>query len=84
MFITINLRCSLIRPILSYGTEASVVTSEEMQVLRVFQRNIIRRMGGPIKGEESTRIRTNKEVQNILRTHYKVYKIAEIKMIWPY
>jgi hypothetical protein len=41
-------------------------------------------MGGPKKGEESRRIRTNKEVQNILRRHCKVYKIAEIKMIWPY
>ena len=40
MFITINLRCALIRPILGYGTEASVVNSEEMQVLRVLQRNI--------------------------------------------
>jgi hypothetical protein len=57
---------TLIRPILSYGLEAWTMTSEEINALRIFGRKIVRRMYGPINEGESWRIRTNKEIEDIL------------------
>jgi hypothetical protein len=56
----------LMRPILSYGSEAWTMASEEMNVLRIFERKIVRRICGPINEGESSRIRTNKEIEDIL------------------
>jgi hypothetical protein len=57
---------TLIRPILSYGSETWTVTSEEMNALRIFERKIVRRIYGPINEGESWRIRTNKEIEDVL------------------
>jgi hypothetical protein len=56
----------LIRSILSYGAEAWTITSEEMNGLRVIERNIVIKIYGDIKEEETWGMRTNKDIQNIL------------------
>jgi sorting nexin-29 len=57
---------TLKRPILSYGSEAWTMTSEEMNAVRIFERKIVRKVYGPINEGESWRIRTNKEIEDIL------------------
>jgi hypothetical protein len=42
------------------------MTMEETNVLRIFEQKIVRRICGCVK-EESRRIRTNKEINNILQ-----------------
>jgi hypothetical protein len=42
------------------------MASEEMNDLRIFKRKIVRRIYGPINEGESSRIRTNKEIEDIL------------------
>jgi hypothetical protein len=42
------------------------MTSEEMNALIIFERKIIRRIYGPINEGENWRIRTNKEIEDIL------------------
>jgi hypothetical protein len=39
---------TLIRPTLSYWSEAWTVTSDEMNAVRIFERKIVRRIYGPI------------------------------------
>jgi hypothetical protein len=51
---------TLIRPILSYGSETWTLTIEEMIALRISERKIIRKIYGPIKGD-NWRIRMNKD-----------------------
>jgi hypothetical protein len=43
------------------------MASEEINALGVFKRKTVRKISGPIKEEESWRLRTNKEVQDILQ-----------------
>jgi hypothetical protein len=50
--------------VLSYAAEAWAMTSEEMNVLRVFERKILREIYGCIKGG-SWRIKMNKEKQDV-------------------
>jgi hypothetical protein len=49
----------LIRLILNYWAAAHPMTSEVINVLRVFERKIVRQMYGPIKNN----IRTNKDIR---------------------
>jgi hypothetical protein len=57
---------TLIRPILSYGSEDWTMTSEETNSLIVFERKIVRIIYGPINEGESWKIRTNNETEDIL------------------
>jgi hypothetical protein len=75
---------TLIRPILTYGSETWTLTTEEMNAIRISERKIIRKIYGPIKEGDSQRIRTNKEIKDIFpRGRYcKIYKILQNKMVW--
>jgi hypothetical protein len=73
---------NLIRPILSYGSEASAITSKEMNALRIFERKIVRRIYGPINEGESWRIGTNKEIEDILEGADIVKFIKSLRLRW--
>jgi hypothetical protein len=70
----------------NYGSEVWTMTSEEMNALTIFRRKIVRRIYGPINEGESWRIRTNKEIKDILEGAdiVKLIKISQIKMVWTY
>jgi hypothetical protein len=67
--------------VLKYGAEAWTMTSEEMNVHRVFEWKILREICGLIKGE-SWRIRTNKEKQDILQGEGIVKFITLLRLRW--
>jgi hypothetical protein len=46
----------------SYGSESWTLTMEEERALVVFERKILRRIYGPVKENESWRIRLNDEL----------------------
>jgi hypothetical protein len=71
---------TLIRPILSYGLEAWTMTSEEMNALRIFERKTVRKIYGPINELESRRIRTNKEIEDILEGADNVKFIKSLRL----
>jgi hypothetical protein len=58
------------------------MTSEEMNALRIFERKIVRRICGPINEEESWRIRTNKEIEDILEGADIVKFIKSLRVRW--
>jgi hypothetical protein len=53
-----------------------------MNALRIFERKIVRRIYGPINEEESWRIRTNKEIEDILEGAYTVKFIKSLRKRW--
>jgi hypothetical protein len=50
---------TLIRPIITYGTETRAATESELQKLLIFERKILRKIYGPVKDRDNWRIRTN-------------------------
>jgi hypothetical protein len=46
---TVKFYKTLLRLILNYGAEAGPMTSEVINVLRVFEKKIVKKMYGPIK-----------------------------------
>jgi hypothetical protein len=58
------------------------MTSEEMNALRIFERKIVRRIYGSINEGERWRIRTNKEIEDILEGADIVKFIKYLSLRW--
>jgi hypothetical protein len=58
------------------------MTSEEMNALRISERKIVRRIYGPINEGESSRIRTNKEIEEKLEGADIVKFIKSVILRW--
>jgi hypothetical protein len=50
---------TLIRPIVTYGAETWAATANGLQKLLIFERNIVRKLYGPVKDQDNWRIRKN-------------------------
>jgi len=48
---------TLVRPVVTYGSESWTLTMEEIRALAVFERKILRKIYGPVKENELWRIR---------------------------
>jgi hypothetical protein len=57
---------TLVRLVVTYGSESWTLTTEEERVLAVFERKILRKIYGPVKGNELWRIRRNDELEDII------------------
>jgi hypothetical protein len=55
----------LIRPVVSYGTEAWTMTKKEEQALLIFERKICRRIYGPKYENGEWKSRTNRELEEV-------------------
>jgi hypothetical protein len=73
---------TLIRPILSYGSETWMLTIEEMNTLIISERKITRKIYEPIKEGDSWRIRKNKDITYILQGADIVKFIKSSKIRW--
>jgi hypothetical protein len=58
---------TLIRPVLTYGCESWTMKKEDENILRRFERKIIRRIYGPVREGREWRIRNNEEIYNIIK-----------------
>ena len=56
---------TLIRPVVSYGAEAWMLTKQEEQALLIFERKIFRRIYGPNYENGELKSRTNREPEEI-------------------
>jgi hypothetical protein len=56
--------------VVTYGSESWTLTIEEERVLEVFERKILRKIYGPVKGKELWRIRRNDELEDIIKGVY--------------
>jgi hypothetical protein len=48
----LQIYCTLVRPVLTYGSDSWTLTMEEERVLAVFERKILRKIYGPVKENE--------------------------------
>jgi hypothetical protein len=58
---------TLIRPVVTCGCESWTMKKDDENILRRFERKIIRRIYGPVKQGREWRIRNNEDMDNILR-----------------
>jgi hypothetical protein len=59
---------TIVRPIVMYGCEGWTMTEHMEEALRVWERNILRKVHGPKRDTNGWRIRTNKELQDQYRS----------------
>jgi hypothetical protein len=66
---------TLVRPVVTYGSESWTLTVEEERALAVFGRKILRKIYGPVKENELWNIRRNDELEAIIKggEHCQVY-----------
>jgi hypothetical protein len=58
---------TLIRPVVTYGAETWTLTVTEENILRIFERKIIRKIYGPVMENNLWRIRYNEEISKLLK-----------------
>ena len=58
---------TLVRPVVTYGSESWTLSMEEERALALFERKILRKIYGPVKENELWRIRRNDELEAIIK-----------------
>ena len=71
-----------IRPIVTYASEKWVLKETVIQKLLVFERNILRRIFGPTKENQVWRIKTNEELDKLIKHKNIVKCIKAQKISW--
>jgi hypothetical protein len=72
---------TVIRPIVTYVSETWVLKETMIQKLLVFERKILRRIFGPTKENQIWRIKTNEELDKLIKhknivTYIKVQRLS--------
>ncbi|KAF6198411.1 hypothetical protein GE061_008159 [Apolygus lucorum] len=58
---------TLVRPVVCYGAESWILKTADIEALRVFERKIMRRIFGPVCESGVWRIRTNNELEHLMK-----------------
>jgi hypothetical protein len=58
---------TLVRPVVTYGSESWTLTMEEERALAVFERKILWEIYGPVKENELWRIQRNDKLEAIIK-----------------
>jgi hypothetical protein len=58
---------TLVRPVVTYGSESWTLIMEQERALAVSEREILRKIYGPVKENELWRIRRNDELEAIIK-----------------
>ena len=66
---------------MTHGSQTCTITIKEMNILRLFERKIVRKIYKPIKGEP-WRIRTHKEIKDTLQGQDTVKFIKSLHLRW--
>jgi len=73
---------TLVRPVVTCGSESWTLTMEEERPLAVFERKILRKIYGPVKENKLWRIRRNDELEAIIKkTRIKLYNTLALPVL---
>jgi len=73
---------TLVHPVVTYGSESWTLTVEEERALAVFEREILRKIYGPVKENELWRIQRNDELEAIIKGENIVMSIKCQRIWW--
>jgi hypothetical protein len=82
LFAKMQIYKTLIRPVVTFGCESWTLRKEDENILRRFERKIIRRMYGPVRQGREWRIRNNEEIDNIIRKKDIVRFVRARRISW--
>jgi hypothetical protein len=78
----VKLYKTLIRPVVTYGAETWTVLEDDENVLHVSERKVVRRIYGPVREGERWRIRSNRELEEIVRDEDIVKFAKSQRLAW--
>jgi adenine-specific DNA methylase len=58
---------TIIRPVVTYSSEAWTLTAKDEKNLRTFERQILRKIFGPVNTDNIRRIQNNMEIDNLIK-----------------
>jgi hypothetical protein len=73
---------TLVRPVVTYGSESWTLTMEEERALAVYERKILGKIYGPVKENELWRIGRNNELEDISKGENNVRFIKSQRIRW--
>jgi len=74
---------TLVRPVVTYASETWVLKENTKTELRVFERNILRRIYGPTKEKDGTwRIKSNEELNRLTGNKNIINRIKAQRLAW--
>ena len=73
---------TVVRPIVMYGSETWSLTSKQESLLSCFERKIQRAISGPVHERDVWRIRTNRELRDILGSETIIGAIKSARLRW--
>jgi len=81
--VTLQLYNTLICPTVTYASETWVLKENMLNKLMIFKRNIMRKIYGPTRTEDSYwRIKTNQEISDILKGQIIIGFIKKQRLNW--
>ena len=74
---------TLIKPVVTYGSESWTITKEMEERLRIFERKVLRKIFGPVYDKEILRARYNHEIYELYKETdiVKTIKIARLRWL---
>jgi hypothetical protein len=73
---------TLIRPVVTYGSENWTLTKSDENLLRIFERNIQRGIYGPVQEGDIWRIRNNEEMNRSIKGEDNVKFTKDQRIRW--
>jgi hypothetical protein len=73
---------TLVRPVVTYGSETRTLTKSDENLLRVFERKILRKIYGSIQEGDTWRIRNNEELNRSINGEDIVKFIKAQRIRW--
>ena len=73
---------SVIRPILTYASETWVLKESSIQKLLISERKILRKVSGPTRENQLWRIKTNDELDKLIKHQNIINHIKALRLSW--
>ena len=82
MLAALKLYRAVIRPIVTYASETWVLKNSSIQKLLVFERKILRKIFGPTRENQMWRIKTNDELDKLIKHNNIINYIKAQRLSW--